>query len=361
MQFTNARIGTLFQRGVVLEEAKEPALSRTVKQMDAEPCPLAALRAADRPEELSPDGILAYAREARILDETDGLPLWEKIRRFRGTDPLLFVNAIDDEPYVSSKMGPMLFFREETACGIRLLARAVGAAESAVLIYRPIADMELSVPRAIGDFPVRKIGGRYPARIRVEEALGLGDGRETPALFVGPCSLIHLCRAVREGRAQSTAFVTVAGNCVGFPRNVEAPLGTPVPDLIRLCGLAENPTRIVLGGPITGRSVRDPRGEELAVDTAGVLVIRDDRLERLHACIRCGRCANACPQGLNPMRILQAVRDGDGERLALLGIQDCTGCMCCSYICPSRQPIAAEIRNWREKTRGREKKGGGAA
>ena len=350
MQLTDKIFKGLYRRGVMLEQMKEPALSRTVKQMEpAEPC--------EDPrdiEALSPEEILRAAEEADIVDETDGRPLAEKLREAAGSGAMLLIDAIDDEPYVSSQMGPMLALRDQCAAGIRLAAKVLGTADSTVLVYKHISDSEVAVPRNIRGIPIRKIGGKYPAQRHIEEELEEQYKGKNGWLLVGACAMIHLYRAAAEGRPQTTTFVTVAGNCIGFPRNVEAPLGTPVWELIKLCGLTEHPTRVILGGPLTGEATEDLRGIKVELRTAAVLAIREDKHEYSYTCIGCGRCTAVCPQGLNPMRILQELRRGNRRTVEELGIEDCTQCMCCSYICPSRQSVAGEILLYRQKLKGGE-------
>ena len=233
MQLTDKIFKGLYRRGVMLEQMKEPALSRTVKQMEpAEPC--------ENPRDidaLSPEEILRAAEEADIVDETDGRPLAEKLREAMGSGTMLLIDAIDDEPYVSSQMGPMLALRDQCAGGIRLAARALGTTDATVLVYRHISDSEVAIPRNIGGIPIKRVGGKYPAQCQMEEELAERYSGKGSWLLCGACAMIHLYRAAVEGRPQTTTFVTVAGNCVGFPRNVEAPLGTPVLELLKLCGL----------------------------------------------------------------------------------------------------------------------------
>ena len=150
MQLTDKIFKGLYRRGVMLEQMKEPALSRTVKQMEpAEPC--------ENPRDidaLSPEEILRAAEEADIVDETDGRPLAEKLREAMGSGTMLLIDAIDDEPYVSSQMGPMLALRDQCAGGIRLAARALGTTDATVLVYRHISDSEVAIPRNIGGIPI---------------------------------------------------------------------------------------------------------------------------------------------------------------------------------------------------------------
>ena len=123
---------------------------------------------------------------------------------------------------------------------------------------------------------------------------------------------------------------------------------------LKLCGLTERPTRVILGGPLTGTATEDLRNEKVELSTTAVLAIRDDKHEYSYTCIGCGRCTAVCPQGLNPMRILQELRRGNRRAVEELGIEDCTQCTCCSYICPSRQSVAGEILLYRQKMKGGE-------
>ena len=98
MQLTDRIFRGLYRRGVMLEQMKEPALSRTVKQMSpAEP--------SENPREvdgMTAQEIIEAAELADIVDETDGRPLAEKLREAENSGGMLLVDAIDDEPYVSS-------------------------------------------------------------------------------------------------------------------------------------------------------------------------------------------------------------------------------------------------------------------
>ncbi|MFO7836110.1 MAG: 4Fe-4S dicluster domain-containing protein [Candidatus Thorarchaeota archaeon] len=51
-------------------------------------------------------------------------------------------------------------------------------------------------------------------------------------------------------------------------------------------------------------------------------------------CVSCNTCTQACPQNLEPMRAIQAIRRGDLEKAADLSF-DCISCGACSARCPA--------------------------
>lgn len=65
---------------------------------------------------------------------------------------------------------------------------------------------------------------------------------------------------------------------------------------------------------------------------------------REQPCIRCGDCATACPQQLDPQRLLLRLRDGLLAQAQREGALDCTECGLCEAACPSRIPLVARYR-----------------
>ena len=61
-------------------------------------------------------------------------------------------------------------------------------------------------------------------------------------------------------------------------------------------------------------------------------------------CIRCGKCAEACPMGLEPFLLNKLARNGMMEELEDNAVQDCIECGCCLYSCPANIPLLDVIR-----------------
>ena len=329
----------LFSKGIVLEQHKEPALSREfISLTDEETSPLTFTPPQFEGE---PDfeQLVDIAERAMIIDERDGRPLAEKL--LAASKKQLFAvvaDAVDDEPYVSSQLGVVLHNREKVAYALRLCASALGVQKYCILIYKNMTDLTIKLPNRIDSVNVLHIFGKYPAENRAENLFGPSQKK----LIIGVGALLHLYRAVKESRVQTTCFITVAGNCIANSRNVEVTIGKTAGEVLGLCGLALDPTRIVLGGSMTGRSITD-LDEPVGVTTRAVLAFEDASVRRQYHCIGCGQCVDACPQGLMPSLIYRYVDSGRYDGLELLDPTHCIECSTCTYICPSELEVSAHV------------------
>ena len=292
-------------------------------------------------DELTPEEIISLARRGRVVDERDGLPLFRKFRACRGRKVILFVDAIDDEPYISSQLGPLLHLRQACAAGAALAQKAVAAKEVRVQVYKNVTDLDIKIPKTLEGLRIERIGGVYPAESHTPSSM-VRHG-DSSYLYVGACALIHLYRAVYQGRVQTTTFVTVAGNCVDRSANLEVPLGMTATQLLEDCGFLAEPTRIVVGGPMTGVSVADTDQVTVNPMTRAILAFREDHRDEQYVCIGCGRCSDVCPSGLNPMLIYRMLETGRTRGLEQTDYHLCIGCMSCSYQCPAKLDLAQQI------------------
>ena len=61
-------------------------------------------------------------------------------------------------------------------------------------------------------------------------------------------------------------------------------------------------------------------------------------------CIRCGDCATACPENLQPQQLLRDLRAGKLMHARDHGLFECSECGHCDAACPSRIPLLQEFR-----------------
>ncbi len=332
----------LFSRGVLLEQHKEPALSGGVQPFLSGMQEVRLQREPARSVTgLSQEEILSIAEEAGIIDEMDGRPLAEKLRRFIVKNIRIVAgDGIDDQPYISSQLAPLLAFPHQAAEGLRLVAKAIRADDWYFAVYRDLGGADVRIPRQIDGIRIERVGTHYPAQVRTN----FSRQQKRPQRLIGVGALIAFYRAAFECRAQSTAFVTVAGGCVAQPANLEVSLGTPILQLLERCGLSRQPNKIIIGGSMTGITLTDPEKSVVTPSTRAVLAFYEDWKDHRYRCIGCGKCAQVCPQGLNPYFILRSYRRRMTRDIAQCDLNLCDGCGTCSYVCPARLEVAGLVR-----------------
>ena len=157
---------SLFFKGVLLEQKKEPMLTRSTLVMRQEfeyfDCdfPDASI------DELSREQVIELARLAEIVDESDGKMLWEKLEKANlGEGGTLVVDAIDDEPYISSQMSVGIHQPEKISLGIELCEKVLSPGKTYIAMYRHILDSNFGIPSKIGKYPVKKSFGKTGLQI----------------------------------------------------------------------------------------------------------------------------------------------------------------------------------------------------
>ncbi len=329
---------SLFVKGIFLEQKKEPMLSRSILTPKTEEEYFES-EFKDIPlDELTKEQITEIAEKAEIIDESDGKPLFEKLKK-AGETSRFIIDAVDDEPYISSQMCVAIHEQQELAKGISLCEKVLCPEKTYIAMYRHIFDANFGMPSKIGKYPVHRMGGLYPAENRVYRYIPKGKN----IVVVGACALLHLARAAEENRKMTTCFVTVAGTAVKNPRNIELPIGTSAEKALELCGLTENPEVIVMGGAMTGRSIFEPENEVITPTTKGVIALVKSYTTYSYNCIGCGRCDHACPKALSVSTIRRLADAGKLSELPEYDIGMCIGCGACSYVCPSRIEVSATV------------------
>jgi electron transport complex protein RnfC len=56
-------------------------------------------------------------------------------------------------------------------------------------------------------------------------------------------------------------------------------------------------------------------------------------------CIRCARCIDVCPEGLEPQFLYELATHVPQKSFLIKELEKCTDCGLCGYICPSRLPL----------------------
>jgi electron transport complex protein RnfC len=130
-------------------------------------------------------------------------------------------------------------------------------------------------------------------------------------------------------RSQGTAWVRI-GHVV---REVIAAFGVDAADASRLT--------LRDGGVVSGRTVSPAAG--IARTTLGLHATTASAPDAL-PCIRCGRCAEVCPERLAPQILHGHATEQRLRGLVDAGLDACIECGACDLVCPSGIPLLTEFR-----------------
>ena len=135
--------------------------------------------------------------------------------------------------------------------------------------------------------------------------------------------------------------LTVSGNIDWNPCNYLVRIGTPISFVLKENRVnLDKVGKVLIGGPMMGQAIAS-LDAPVTKTTSGITVLSEETAEKpeTSACIRCGKCVDACPMGLLPFAIRQSIENDDFSSLKTLHVADCIGCGCCSYICPAKIPL----------------------
>ena len=270
---------------------------------------------------------------------------------------LLIVNAVECAPYLTSDHQLMLTKAPEILVGVQLLMRALEVGRAVIGIEANKPDAIALMTRLAKEYPgveVMPLKVQYPQggekqlidavlRRQVKSgALPISAG----AVVQNVGTVFAVYEAVQKHKPLIERIVTVTGKHLERPANYLVRIGTPIQELITASGgLPEDTGKIIGGGPMMGKALLSP---EIPVTkgTSGVLLLpREESVRQpMRACIRCAKCVNVCPMGLNPTYLMRDVQYADWEQVERGYVLDCIECGSCSYTCPSHRPLLDFIR-----------------
>ena len=275
---------------------------------------------------------------------------------------VLIINAVECEPYLTSDHALMMTKGDEILVGVSILMRALEVSRVVIGIENNKKDAILRLSQLAMDYPgieVMPLKVQYPQggekqlidavlRKQVKSgALPISAG----AVVQNVGTVFAVYEAVQKNKPLIERITTVTGKHLEKPSNYLARIGTPIGHLITASGgLPEDTGKIIGGGPMMGKALLSP---EIPVTkgTSGVLLLpREESVRQpMRNCIRCAKCVNVCPMGLNPAFLMRDVQYSDWEATEKGFIVDCIECGSCSYTCPANRPLLDYIRTGKQK------------
>ena len=268
---------------------------------------------------------------------------------------MLVINGAECEPYITSDNRCFLEDTHHVLGGIKAVMKYLNIPKCIIGIEgnKPEAIAKMKAAIDAPGIEVKQLPCRYPQgaeKVLIENC----TGREVPfpglpsdvgVIVMNVTSVAFVSKYLETGMPLTTKRLTVDGDIVKEPKNVEVLIGTPIQELLDFCGgLTAQPGKVLYGGPMMGTCVAD-LSQPILKNNNAVLAFSEKlaRLPKKTNCIHCGRCVNACPLGLAAKDIVKAYDNGNVELLQELNADLCMSCGTCSFVCPAKRPLAPSI------------------
>ena len=320
------------------------------------------------PSGLSKEEIRSIVKEAGIVGLGGaGFPTHVKLTpKDENAIEYILVNGAECEPYLTSDYRMMIEEPEKIVGGLKVILQLFDNAKGVIGI-------ENNKPDAIAF--LRELSKHYegvrvtPLKVRYpqggeKQLIAAVTGRQVPpppglpidvgAVVCNASTTVAVYEAVQKRKPLVERIVTVTGKGMKTPSNYLVRMGTPIASLVEAAGgLPEGDVKVLNGGPMMGRAMVD-LSSPVTKGCSGITVLGGAEAQRgaESACIKCAKCVQACPMGLEPYLLSKLSRKQLWERLEGEEVTSCIECGCCQFTCPADLPLLDYIRLGKQRVMG---------
>ena len=273
----------------------------------------------------------------------------------------LIINGSECEPFLTSDHRIMVERPKEIVVGAAIMQKVLGGCKCVIGIEENKPEAIRAMGSAVAElgYPgieVKMLRKRYPQggekqlidAVMHRQVKSGGLPIDVGAVVQNVGTALAVYEAVQKNKPLITNVLTVTGD--NMPGNLQHNylfrIGVPLSFVVEQAGgIPQTAAKIISGGPMMGKAVSNLDATTVK-GTAAVLYLSETATRRkaATACIRCGKCADSCPMGLEPFLLNRLYKAGDLEGLEKHAAQDCIECGCCLYSCPAHIPLLDNLR-----------------
>lgn len=278
----------------------------------------------------------------------------------------VIINAVECEPYITSDYRLMMEHADEILVGLDLLMKAAK-------VNKGYIGIETNKPKAIELFEQKTandsrieivpLAQRYPqgGEKQLVDAVIRRQVPAPPAIPVNVGAIVQnvgtayaVYEAVMKRKPLFERYTTVTGKKLANPGNYLVRMGTPMSELIELCGgMPEGDNKLLAGGPMMGKALNSVDVPVFKGNNSITIISGDEaRRKEAQPCIRCAKCVSACPMGLEPFLLATLSSKKMWDRAEVEDIVSCIECGSCQFTCPSHRHLLDNIRNGKSTVMG---------
>lgn len=273
----------------------------------------------------------------------------------------LLLNGAECEPYLTSDFRIMLERSSEIVVGAAIMQMVLGGCPCKICIEENKPEAIKAMSEAVAELGYKGIEvvtlkKKYPQGgekqlIAAVMKRQVGSGAlpiSVGAVVQNVATALAVYEAVQKNKPLITNTLTITGDCIPEEKqhNYLFRIGMPLSYIAEQAGgVPENAAKLISGGPMMGKAIANIDAATVK-GSSSILYLSEAATKRGEEsfCIRCGRCAQACPMGLEPFLLRRLYAAGDLEGLEKNAVQDCIECGCCLYSCPANIPLLDNIR-----------------
>lgn len=326
---------------------------------------------AKKLEELSRDEIKERIKAAGVVGMGGaGFPTNVKLSPKNPEDiDYIIVNGAECEPYLTSDYRRMLEESDKIVMGLKVALSLFDKAKGIIGIEDNKPEAIRIMKEKVSSEPnieVKVLKTKYPQGGE-RSLIYATTGRKinSSMLPADAGCIVHnidtifsIYMAVIEGKPLTKRIVTVTGDGVKEPGNFYVWLGMNYRQLLEAAGgTVGEPEKYISGGPMMGFAMYS-LDVPVVKGSSSLLVFQKDEVSKVQtsACIRCGRCSEACPSLLMPSKLAEAAEHNDEESFVKFDGMECVMCGSCSYVCPAKKPLTQQIKAMRSNVLANRKK-----
>lgn len=281
-------------------------------------------------------------------------PVDRKLRSIRNSSPqkidTLLINAAECDPDIYCDEALIHAQAEDIANGIELLWHYSKAKRCVVGIeenkHRAIDLLKHHLPT---DVQLVRVPAVYPSG--AENTLFALCTGETGGLqkHHSLCFNIATCysinNAIKFAQPLISRITTISTGSEIL--NFHLRIGTPIADLVKYSQISDS-VEIIHGGRMMGIPVTH---NSYIKKSTNSLIFRQPNAQNALPCIRCGNCADVCPEQLQPQHLHWYSKSYNPVALKDLNIDRCIECACCDQVCPSHIKLARQFSQTKQTMR----------
>lgn len=311
-------------------------------------------------QELTPEEITNRIKLAGVTGMGGaGFPTFIKLMPPPGTKAeCVILNGVECEPYITADYRLMMEHADEILVGLKLLM-------TAAKVDRGYIGIEENKPEAIAllqhkaekekNIEIIPLKQKYPqgGEKQLVDAVISRQVPAPPAIPVNVGAIVQnvttafaVYEAVMKHKPLIERYTTVTGKELAKPGNFIVRLGTPACLLIDACGgLPVSENKVLSGGPMMGKALISLDAPIVkGSNSITILSGREARRHKPGPCLRCAKCVDVCPMGLEPYLLATASSLKIWDKAEEEMITSCIECGSCQFTCPAYRPLLDNIR-----------------